>query len=94
MSARCLPLRQAKENAPIRYADDEHPFGEALIVDEGILYRSTPYGDLTGELSGECQPKNAATILVAVDELRKNGMAYHQSRRKERLCPMYVPLPG
>lgn len=66
-------LKAAKENAPIRYADDEHPFGEALIVDEGILYRSTPYGDLTGELSGECQPKNAATILVAVDELRKMG---------------------
>ena len=66
-------LKAARENAPIRYADDEHPFGEALIVDEGILYRSTPYGDLIGELSGECQPKNAATILVAVDELRKMG---------------------
>lgn len=65
--------KAAKENAPIRYADDEHSFGEALIVDEGILYRSTPYGDLIGELSGECQPKNTATILVAVDELRKMG---------------------
>ncbi|MDE6457990.1 MAG: hypothetical protein K2L31_05250, partial [Muribaculum sp.] len=65
--------KAAAEGAPIRYADDEHPFAEVLVVDEGIIYRSTPYGDLTGELSGECQPKNTATILVAVNELRKMG---------------------
>ena len=59
--------------APVRYADDETPYSAAVAVDGDILYRDTPFGDITGALSGECQPKNAATIMVAVDELRKAG---------------------
>lgn len=65
--------KAAEVGVSVRYADDEHPYSEAVVVDKGILYRATPYGDITGELSGDCQPKNAATILVAVDELRKAG---------------------
>lgn len=65
--------KAAAVGAPVRFADDERPYSEAAPVAEGILYKGTPYGDITGELSGDCQPKNAATILVAVDELHKQG---------------------
>ncbi len=59
--------------APARYADDEKPYSEAEIMDAGIVYHGTPFGDITGQLSGTCQLKNTATILVAVDELIKQG---------------------
>ena len=75
----------------IRYADDEHPYTEAVSVEEGVLYRSTPYGDITGELSGDCQLKNTATILVAVDELRKTGWNIDDAAVKTgfaRVCGM------
>lgn len=36
------------------------------------LYPSTPFGPLRGELRGECQRRNAATVLAAVQVLREN----------------------
>lgn len=47
---------------------------EAVIEDGGsILYPSTPFGAVKGELSGACQVKNTATILCALLRLRELG---------------------
>lgn len=47
---------------------------EAVIEDGGsILYPSTPFGVVNGELSGACQVKNTATILCALLRLRELG---------------------
>lgn len=47
---------------------------EAKIEDGGsILYPSTPFGAVKGELSGACQVKNTATILCALLRLRELG---------------------
>lgn len=65
--------KAAEVDAPIRYADDERHYSSAEIGDDGVLYHDTPFGELRGELRGECQLKNTSTILTAVDELRRGG---------------------
>lgn len=62
--------------APIRFAQDKPAFTEAVPLDDfgGFLYRATGYGDIIGELSGDCQPKNMATVLTAVDALGDAGI--------------------
>ena len=59
--------------APIRYADDECPYGDVSEVPEGLKYEDTPFGDIISDLSGACQPHNMATILTAIDWLRRMG---------------------
>lgn len=44
-----------------------------LDQEHRIVYPSTPFGELRGELTGDCQPKNAATIVTALRILRDNG---------------------
>lgn len=63
-----------QERAPIYFAEEHVPYF-ALTTDEHrrFVYKDTVFGDITGELSGECQPKNAATILTALERLRANG---------------------
>lgn len=46
---------------------------EAEITPGGISYHSTLYGDFTGELKGEYQIKNTATVLAALSVLAKRG---------------------
>lgn len=43
---------------------------EGRVGEDCNYYPSTPYGPLRGELRGECQIRNAATVLAAVEELR------------------------
>ena len=45
---------------------------EATILPDCNIYPSTPYGELRGELHGECQRRNTATVLTAVDVLRRS----------------------
>ncbi len=49
------------------------PRVEGRICEEWIEYPSTPFGRLRGELRGECQMKNTATILCALQQLRAQG---------------------
>lgn len=52
--------------APISYADDLRMYDRSEPVENGLLYRSTPWGDIRAELCGDCQTKNASTILCAL----------------------------
>lgn len=60
--------------APIAFADDEKWYDSAEMSDAGIVYHGTLAGDITGELTGDCQKENAATILCAIEQLRRGGL--------------------
>lgn len=64
------------ENAPIVFASDRKCFDSADTVDDGIIYKNTPYGDIKGELSGDCQKLNTATIITALQMLEKTGFHF------------------
>lgn len=60
-------------NSPIKFADENKAFSSAELTPDGYLYHNTPFGNITGELTGECQQKNTATILSAIEQLRLIG---------------------
>lgn len=71
----------ADKGAPIRFAEDGHPYACAVPVEGfgGFRYEGTAFGDITGELGGDCQPRNMATVLTALDELRHAGVRIDSS---------------
>lgn len=74
-SVREVFLQKADEQkAPIYFAEDVAPFDSIEPLQDGLLYKNTPYGDIVGELMGDCQPKNAATILTALPLLAECGI--------------------
>lgn len=73
-------ISKAKEvGAPIYFADSV----EGRLENGGIIYPSTPFGNIVGELSGECQIKNTATILCAIQRLIENGFAISSEAVRE-----------
>lgn len=70
---RVFTEKASAEGAPIFYADDAPGYSAAVSSEAGISYHDTPYGEITGELAGECQKKNTATILNALDRLQELG---------------------
>lgn len=72
---RVFDKKATETRSRIRFADKEKLFDKYTFTADGVLYENTKYGTIKGELTGECQPKNSATILVAVDELRKSGFS-------------------
>lgn len=74
-SVREVFLQKAEEQkAPIYFAEDVARFDTIEPLQDGLLYKNTPYGDIIGELMGDCQPKNAATILTALPLLAECGI--------------------
>lgn len=65
--------RAQEVHAPIVFADESPCFSSWTLTQEGICYKDTVVGDMTGVLRGEYQLKNTATILCAVEELRTQG---------------------
>lgn len=63
-----------EQRAPIYFAEDVARFDTIEPLQDGLLYKNTPYGDIIGELMGDCQPKNAATILTALPLLAECGI--------------------
>lgn len=61
--------KAAAMRAPILFAS-ECMNVEARHDHDGMLYSGTPWGDICGELTGECQVENAATVLCALGVLR------------------------
>lgn len=70
-----LFVERAEEcDSPISFAEEVKPIKETLPGDGGgWIYRGTPFGELRGELGGDCQPRNAATILTALTVLAAQG---------------------
>lgn len=67
--------RKANEvNSPILFAEDKNNIINYQIMENGrILYNTTNYGLINGELGGFCQIKNTNTILNAIDLLKEQG---------------------
>ncbi len=61
--------KAASENAPIIFAEERKAFSSVQLTSDGYLYKGTTFGELTGELTGECQLKNTSTILSAIEQL-------------------------
>lgn len=80
------PVFEQKANelsAPIHFAADEQLIKEYHTTDEGKMYYLTnDYGEITGQLGGQCQQLNAATILCAINELKNIGFSISQEAVK------------
>lgn len=62
-------------DAPIIFAEDQNLIYAADKLDNGSwLFQTNAYPNLKGELGGLPQIKNAATVLCAIDVLRKRGI--------------------
>ncbi|MDE6276816.1 MAG: bifunctional folylpolyglutamate synthase/dihydrofolate synthase [Muribaculaceae bacterium] len=48
------------------FASEMLPYARYRSTPDGILYEATPFGDVLGELTGDCQPENAATVLASL----------------------------
>ena len=59
-------------HAPITFAQDKLPFDSAAVMQDCIEYRGTEWGDIRGQLSGDCQKENGATILTALVQLSQH----------------------
>ena len=71
--------KATEEGAPLIFADGSRWFDSATHCGEQIVYGGTYAGKIIGELSGDCQKENAATILCAVDVLRRGCMTIDNS---------------
>lgn len=65
--------KAAAEDAPIIFAEQFSQVVGAHREGDRWIIESRDYGTIVDELSGDCQVKNANTVLVAVGELRKLG---------------------
>lgn len=65
--------KASQENAPIIYTEEHKTFTSVEHYNSGLIYNGTAYGRIIGELSGECQQKNTATILTSINQLKMMG---------------------
>lgn len=76
-------LKAKEQRAPITFAEDCLSFDVVEQLNDGLLYKNTPYGDIIGELDGDCQPKNTATILAVLSKLHDNGIKISEQAVKK-----------
>lgn len=65
--------KAALEGAEIIFACDNPPYSSFSREENSIDYRDTPFGSISSQLTGDCQPKNAATVLTALSRLGQLG---------------------
>ncbi|MGM9852560.1 MAG: bifunctional folylpolyglutamate synthase/dihydrofolate synthase [Muribaculaceae bacterium] len=65
--------KAAAVGAPVIFARDSPAFKDYDISPDHIVYRDTSWGDITSELIGEGQWHNANTVMMALQELKKQG---------------------
>lgn len=64
--------RKATETcSPIRFAGQPSLWQGVSYTPECNIYFNTPYGTIEGELTGECQTRNAATVLTSLQFMEK-----------------------
>ena len=66
----------AEAEAPIIFAEEQQEVLSCKLSDKGMVYHTKHYGDVTGELTGIYQEKNANTILCAIRQLEELGFMY------------------
>lgn len=66
----------AAVNAPIDFADDMAMYSSCTLQDDRLIYDNTDWGEVSGELTGDCQCKNAATIFAALRRLIDAGYKF------------------
>lgn len=54
-------------NSPIKFADENKAFSSAELTPDGYLYHNTPFGNITGELTGECQQKTQQQYFLLLN---------------------------
>lgn len=66
-----------EQNAPLVWAEDTAELRHVCYdeMNETLCYDTTNYGTIVGQLTGNYQQKNAATILAAIAALRSQGIA-------------------
>lgn len=69
----CFLARARSCASDITFADDSDELVSYRPSDEAICYHTRTFGQITGELTGDCQVSNTRTVLEAVKQLRKRG---------------------
>ncbi len=65
----------AKQNAPIYFAQKDLTGFQAVLSEENTwVYSTAQLQNIKAQLAGECQPLNAATILLAIEKLQQTGL--------------------
>lgn len=73
-----------QKDTSIYFAQDEHVMGEVDLTDTGNWhYDSTEYGELSGQLGGLVQYRNATTVLGALKLLSAQGVKTPQDAVRE-----------
>ena len=60
-----------ESDAPIVFASETSLYSECIKTTSHNIYKDTPWGEIRCELTGDCQPENAATVMAALNELGK-----------------------
>lgn len=68
--------KAGETGSEIIFAEDRAMFDGVVKTPLSITYKSTPWGDIEGELTGDCQTKNTATILTALKKLSELGVKF------------------
>ena len=67
------------ENAPIIFAEDAPEVSEAILNGNEMDYTTRSFGNISGDLCGLYQKKNANTILTAIDILAKRTNIFYDT---------------
>lgn len=65
--------RAAEMSSPIVFASETCQFTGVEHRDDCLVYSGTPYGTVSCDLTGDCQPHNFATVMCSLDILRRLG---------------------
>ena len=71
-----------EKNAPIVFATTAGLWSSVVYRQDANLYINTPYGNIEGELTGECQTKNASTVLTALGLLQSRFIITDEAVKK------------
>ncbi|MDE7396208.1 MAG: bifunctional folylpolyglutamate synthase/dihydrofolate synthase [Muribaculum sp.] len=65
--------RAAELSAPIVFASDRNVYTDVSENGDSLVYTGTCYGKVECDLSGDCQPRNFATVMCAINILVGKG---------------------
>ena len=92
------PVFEAKAReleAPIVFAEDApQVMGIELQPEGGLLYHTTTFGNLTGDLGGIYQQKNLNTVLFVMQELIRQGYIYDCTNETSKAKNLYELQEG